>query len=171
MTGGSFCCGRPCRASLSAASCGRSALAGSRRATRGIGGPRPSSPPALSAFRERSPGQPEALFSWSCECAPPGTCLQLPGQVEQGVVVCPSDTSQGRPDSLAAIAPQVRLNQLSPESCSVKGDLGLGTSWGSGGLSASRKRKLGRLSRSRSLWRRHLTRDSPRRWVWAVPRR
>ena len=60
----------------------------------------PSSPPALSAFRERSPGQPEALFSWSCECAPPGTCLQLPGQVEQGVVVCPSDTSQGRPDSL-----------------------------------------------------------------------
>lgn len=69
----------------------------SRVPTPGIGGPRPSSPSALSAFRGRPPAPPEARFFRALDCVSAGTRFRLRSPTERGAVACPSSTSQGRP--------------------------------------------------------------------------
>lgn len=65
--------------------------------TRSIGGPRPSSQPALSAFGGRPLAPPETRFFRALDCVSAGTRLRLPSPTERGAVDCPLGTPQGRP--------------------------------------------------------------------------
>lgn len=97
-------------------------------------------------------------------CAPAGMRFRLPSPSELGAISsCPSGTSQRRPGQSSHDRPAAAPNPPSPEGCLMKADLLAQNLLGGGRGVCREEGKVGRPSRSRRPWRRHLGRDTPRR--------
>lgn len=94
--------------------------------TLGIGGPRPSSPPVLSAFRGCPPAQPQARFLRALNVSLPGRVSDSSTQLSVESSPVPRVLFRGAPAVASHHHPAAAPNPPSPEGCSVKADLRAG---------------------------------------------